>query len=308
VNPRLALAAAGVTVAAIVVAVVAVSLAGRDEEEVRPPALRGEVLSTSTSFTPQAHLFGERVQSRLDILFDRARVPAETVTANPRFAPYTVVSRKVTRETLGAIGRVRYDFTLECVTRRCLAPRAGVFTFPQTGVEYKPVAAAVQDPLTASVDWPALRVASRIGPGDLEGLELQADIRQLPPVSYRVQPVTVTAVGYGLAVVLGLLGLALLAQALALPDLIRSALARRRARQSPLQRALNLVRRSTADGERVDSRRALERLAVELRESREPDLARTATGLAWRRREPSRPTVDPLSDDVERVITKESGQ
>lgn len=307
-NRRLALAAGGVAVAAVVVAVVAVSLAGRDEEDVRPPALRGEVLSTATSFSPQAHLFGERVQARLDILFDRARVPVETVNANPRFAPYTVVSRKVTRETLGAIGRVRYDITLECVTRRCLPPRAGVFTFPQTGIEYRPRAANVQDPLTASVDWPALRVASRIGPGDLEGLELQADVRELPPLSYRVQPDTVTTVGYGLAVLLGLLGIALLAQALALPDLIRAALARRRARLSPLQRALNLVRRSTADGDRVDRRRALDRLAVELRESREADLARTATSLAWRRREPSRPTVDPLSDDVERVIAKESGQ
>jgi hypothetical protein len=306
VNVRLALAAAGVAVA--VVAVVAAILVGRKEEELGPPALRGEVLSTAASLTPQAHLFGERVHARLDILFDRTRIPPETVNANPRFAPYTVVSRKVTRESLGAIGRVRYDLTLECVTRRCLAPRAGVFTFPQTGVEYRPRAADVQEPLTASVAWPALRVASRIGPGDLEGLELQADVRQLPPVSYRVQPAAVTAVGYGLAVLLGVLGLALLAQAVALPELVRAALARRRARLSRLQRALTLVKRSTEDGGRVDSRRALERLAVELRESREPDLARTATGLAWRRRDPSRPSVEPLSDDVERVIARESGQ
>lgn len=307
-SPRLALAAAGVAIAAVAVVVAAIALGGRDEDEVRPPALRGEVLSTATSFSPQAHLFGERVQARLDILFDRARVPAESVSANPRFTPYTVVSRKVRRESLGAIGRVRYDFTLECLTRRCLPPRAGVFTFPQTGIEYRPRAANVQDPLTASVDWPALRIASRIGPGDLEGVELAADVRRLPPLSYRVRPATVTAVGYGLAVLLALLGIALLAQALALPDLVRAALARRRARLSPLQRALTLVRRSTEDGGRADSRRALERLAVELRQSREPDLARTATSLAWRRRDPSRPSVEPLSDDVERVIARESGE
>lgn len=301
---RLALAAAGVALAAVIL-VVAI-LAGRDEQEPAAPVLRGEVLSTATSFSPQAHLFGERVHARLDILFDRARVPSDTVKANPRFAPYTIVSRKVTRETLGAIGRVRYDLTLECVTRRCLAPKAGVFTFAQTGIEYKPRAASVQDPLTASVQWPALRVASRIGQSDLEGLELQADVRELPPLSYRVSPDTVTTLGYALAIVLGLIGLALLAQALALPDLIRAALARRRARLSPLQRALTLVRRSTHGGARTDTRRALERLAVELRETKEPDLAQTATRLAWHRRDPSTPAVEPLSDEVERVIAKEA--
>jgi hypothetical protein len=304
VRVRLALAAAGVALAAVIL-VVAI-LAGRDEPEAGPPVLRGEVLSTATSFSPQAHLFGERVRARLDILYDVARVPGETVKADPRFAPYTIVSRRETRETLGAIGRVRYDFTLECVTRRCLAPKGGAFTFSQTGVEYKPRVAAVQDPLTASVGWPALRVASRVGPSNLEGLELQADVRELPPLSYRVSPDTVTVLGYALAVVFGLLGLTLLAQALALPDLIRAALARRRARLSPLQRALTLVRRSTKDGDRSDSRRALERLAVELRETEEADLARTATGLAWRRSDPSTPTVEPLSDEVERVIAREA--
>jgi hypothetical protein len=304
VRLRLALAAGGVVLAAIVV--VAAVLSGRNEDEAGVPVLRGEVVSTATSFSPQAHLFGEQVHARLDILFDRARIPAETVSANPRLAPYTIVSRKVTRETLGAIGRVRYDLTLECLTRRCLVPKGGAFTFAQTGVEYKPRAAAVQDPLTASVEWPALRVASRVGPSNLEGLELQADVRELPPLSYRVSPDTVTVVGYSLAVILGLVGLVLLAQALALPDLIRAAIARRRARLSPLNRALRLVKRETEHGARVESRRALERLAVELRETKEPDLARTATSLAWRRSDPSKPTVEPLSDEVERVISKES--
>jgi hypothetical protein len=304
VRTRLALAAAGVVLAVAVV--VGAVLAGRDDEELAAPALRGEVLSTATSFSPQAHLFGERVRARLDILFDRTRIPAETVRANPRLAPYTVVARKETRESLGPIGRVRYDLTLECVTRRCLAPKGGAFTFPRTGIEYKPRAAAVQDPLTASVEWPALRVASRVGTGELEGLELQADVRELPPLSYRVGPDTVRVAGYSLAVLFGLLGAALLAQALALPDLIRAALARRRARLSPLRRALILVQRATKDGPRAESRRALERLAVELRETEERDLARTATGLAWRRRDPSAPSVEPLSDEVERVIAREA--
>ena len=301
---RLALAAGGVALAAVIV--IAAVLSGGDEEGSAPPTLRREVLSTATSFTPQAHLFGDRVRARLDIVFDPSRVPPETVKANPRFAPYTVLDRTETRERIGALERVRYDLTLECMTRRCLVPKGGAFTFPRTGVEYKPRAASVEEPLTASVDWPALRVASRVGASDLEGLELQADVRELPPLSYRVDPDTVTLVGYSLAVILGLLGLALLAQALALPDLVRTAIARRKARLSPLNRALTLVRRETEQGERADSRRALERLAVELRETEEPELAQTATKLAWNRRDPSTPSVEPLSDEVERVIAEES--
>jgi hypothetical protein len=66
-----------------------------------------------------------------------------------------------------------------------------------------------------------------------------------------------------------------------------------------------LVKGSTERGERADSRRALERLSVELKQTKEPDLARTATQLAWRRSDPSGSTVEPLSDDVERVIAEE---
>jgi hypothetical protein len=65
------------------------------------------------------------------------------------------------------------------------------------------------------------------------------------------------------------------------------------------------VKRSTERGERAESRRALERLAVELRQTEEPDLAQAATRLAWRRSDPSGSTVEPLSDEVERVIAEE---
>jgi hypothetical protein len=301
-RPRLALAVAGATMAALVVAVVL--LIGREDSGRGAPTLRSELVSTATSFEPRAHLFGEPVTARLEIVFDSTRIEPDSVKATPRFDPYTIASRTESRESFDGITRVRTEFVLACLTRRCLAPKSGFLEVPRTRVEYKP--RALRDPLIASVDWPPVRTASRIGGNDLEGLELLADVRDLPPVSYRVAPSTVTSVGYGLAVLLGLAGLLLLTRALALPALVTSALSRRRARLSPLQRALNLVRRSAERGERVDSRRALERLAVELRHTEEPDLARTATRLAWRRRDPSGSTVEPLSDEVERVIAEEA--
>jgi hypothetical protein len=301
-RPRLALAVAGATVAALVVGFVV--LLGRDEPAGDAPTLRGELVSTAASFEPRAHLFGERVTARLDVVFDSTRIEPDSVKATPSFAPYTIASRSETRETFAGTTRVRTEYVLECLTRRCLAPKSGFLKVPRTRVDYKP--RALPDPLIASIDWPAVRTASRIGSNDLEGLELLADVRDLPPVSYRVAPSTVTSVGYGLAVLFGIAGLLLLSRALALPTLVASALARRRARLSPLQRALLLVKGSTQRGERSDSRRALERLAVELRQTEEPDLARAATRLAWRRRDPSGPTVEPLSDEVERVIAEEA--
>jgi hypothetical protein len=300
-RPRLALAVAAATVAVLVVA--AGILMGGDDSGGDAPTLRGELVSTAASFEPRAHLFGEPVTARLDVVFDSTRIEPDSVKATPRFDPYTIASRSESRETFGGTTRVRTEYVLECLTRRCLAPKSGFLKVPRTRLEYKP--RALRDPQIASIDWPAVRTASRIGVDDLEGLELLADVRDVPPVSYRVAPSTVTSAGYGLAVLLGIAGLLLLSRALALSTVVSSALARRRARLSPLQRALNLVRRSTERGERADSRRALERLAVELRQTEEPDLARAATRLAWRRRDPSGSTVEPLSDEVERVIAEE---
>lgn len=300
-RPRLALAVAAATVAVLVVA--AGILMGGDDSGGDAPTLRGELVSTAASFEPRAHLFGEPVTARLDVVFDSTRIEPDSVKATPRFDPYTIASRSESRETFAGTTRVRTEYVLECLTRRCLAPKSGFLRVPRTRLEYKP--RALRDPQIASIDWPAVRTASRIGADDLEGLELLADVRDLPPVSYRVAPATVTSIGYGLAVLLGITGLLLLSRALALSTVVSSALARRRARLSPLQRALNLVRRSTERGERADSRRALERLAVELRQTEEPDLARVATSLAWRRSDPSGSTVEPLSDEVERVIAEE---
>ena len=300
-RPRLALAVAAATVAVLVVA--AGILMGGDDSGGDAPTLRGELVSTAASFEPRAHLFGEPVTARLDVVFDSTRIEPDSVKATPRFDPYTIASRSESRETFGGTTRVRTEYVLECLTRRCLAPKSGFLKVPRTRLEYKP--RALRDPQIASIDWPAVRTASRIGVDDLEGLELLADVRDVPPVSYRVAPSTVTSIGYGLAVLLGIAGLLLLSRALALSTVVSSALARRRARLSPLQRALNLVRRSTERGERADSRRALERLAVELRQTEEPDLARVATRLAWRRSDPSGSTVEPLSDEVERVIAEE---
>ena len=62
---------------------------------------------------------------------------------------------------------------------------------------------------------------------------------------------------------------------------------------------------STSSGRPAEGRQALERLAQELHNTREPELAGAASELAWSERAPAETRVAPLSDDVERVIAEE---
>jgi hypothetical protein len=297
-SPRTALLL-GTAAAAVLLAGTVVWL-GFGEESEDAPVLGGELLTASTSLEPQGHLFGERVTARLDIVFDAARVRADSIKGRPRFAPYTVVSRREQRESFENVARIRQEYVLECLRARCLAPKRGFFEFAPVALEYVTRSGPGVQPTSA--EWPELRVASRTGADDLEGLRLRADVRDLPSVSYGLRPAVAAAIGYSLAVLFALVGLALVARGLNAPALLGEVLARRRARLSPLERALALVRRATERGELDGSRRALERLAKELRRTREADLAETASRLAWRRDQPSGASVDPLSTEVERVI------
>lgn len=267
------------------------------------PALRNGVLATSSSVDPQTHLFGERVRAWLEVVYDADRVRGSSIAISPAFGAYRVTDRRETRASFGRIDRVRYEWVLECLTARCLPRKDGAVQFPSTLLLYEERnPPALQ---TTKVEWPQMRVASRVGPDDLKALSLQADARDLPPVSYAVAPRTIALVGYTLAGLLALAGLLLLVRALDLRAQLSRALAGRRDRLSALQRALVLVRGHTHRGEHDRSRPALERLASELRKTREPGLARDASKLAWRRSDPSDRSIGPLSDDVERVIARD---
>ena len=258
-----------------------------------------EFLWTTTRVQPNAYLFGERVRARLDVVYDSDRVRPESVKVEPRFDPYRIVKRTRTREMLGHTFRLRDEYVLECLTDRCLPPTSGYLTFPPAHLEYRQRAA--RNPRAIEVEWPDLRVASRIGTsGGFGGLRFSADVRQLPPPSYRVDPGLLTAVGYSLAALFASAGLLLLARALGARALVAAALARRRARLSALHRALALVREcslTTANGG-APSTASLPSSGRQIRS------AVRATGLAWRQTAPSDPAVEPFSDEVEGLIER----
>jgi hypothetical protein len=267
------------------------------------PVLSNGLLATNSRIDPQTHLFGERVQVRLEVVYDADRVRGSSIAIAPGFGAYRVAERHESRASFGNVDRVRFEWVLDCLTARCLPRKDGVVQFPTTRLFYEERnPPALQ---TTKVEWPQLRVAARVGPDDLKALSLQADARDLPAVSYRVEPRTIALVGYTLAALLALAGLLLLMRALDLQAQISRALAGRCDRLSALQRALALARSHTRRGEHDRSRPALERLAGELRKTREADLALDASRLAWRRSDPSESSINPLSDEVERVIARD---
>jgi hypothetical protein len=267
------------------------------------PVLRNDVLATSSRVDPRTPLFGERVRARLEVVYDADRVRGSSIAFSPAFGAYRVAERHESRGSFGNVDRARFEWVLECLTSRCLPRKDGVVKFPTTRLFYEQRnPPALQ---TATIEWPQIRVAARVGPDDLKALSLQADARDLPAVSYGVEPRTLALVGYTLAALLGLAGLLLLMRALDLQAQLSRALAGRGARLSALQRALALARGHTQRGDHDRSRPALERLASELRKTREPDLAHDASRLAWRRNDPSERSISPLSDEVERVIARD---
>ena len=267
------------------------------------PVLREGVLATSAKVEPQTHLFGERVHARLEVVYDSDRVRESSIALSPAFGAYHVAERHESRASFGRVDRVRLEWALDCLTARCLPRKDGVVKFPTTRLFYEERnPPALQ---TTTIEWPQFRVAARVGPDDLKAPSLQADARDLPAVSYRVEPRTLALVGYTLAALLAFAGLLLLVRALDLRAQLSRALAGRGERRSALQRALALVRGHAQRGDHDRSRPALERLASELRKTREPDLAHDASRLAWRRSDPSEGSIGPLSDEVDRVIARD---
>jgi hypothetical protein len=67
---------------------------------------------------------------------------------------------------------------------------------------------------------------------------------------------------------------------------------------SPIERALALAEFAAAHGEVAESRKALERLATELRRRHVPVEAGAAERLAWSAHDPSPKTIAELADAV----------
>lgn len=296
---------AALVAGALLLAGLAGLLAWRAWDSPSGPVLGDEPIAGTALLEPEQHLFGDALRARLELVMDRDRIDPGTVEVGANFRPYRELRpAERTRTDSGPITKLRYDYVLACLTAACLPKGGGRVELGAVAVEYTPRGDPV--PQTASVEWPPLRAAGRIDPNRLEQAALRAELRDLTPPSYRISPKAVELVALLLAVLFAAAA-AILALRFVPLDRIAARLGARRAdRRTPLERALAQVRDAIARDRPAEGRRALERLAHELRATENPELAGDASRLAWSKGAPGDARVRPLSNDVERVIAEES--
>lgn len=293
--------------AAIVVLVVALAgvLAWRVFETGQDSSL-AEPIAVNPTLAPQQHLFGDPIRARVDVLLDANRVDPDTVKVRMSFAPYRPLQPpRRSQSSSGSITRLRFDYRLACLGFRCLPRRQQQRIELRNGrVEYRRRdGTGVQ---AKELDWPLLNVSGRISATRLWEAQLRSEYRELGPPTYRVSPRLVEVVALALAVIFGAGALLLILRQLPLARIAERLGLKPVDRRGPLERALARVQ-ETATSERPDEgRRALERLARELRRARSPELAGAASQLAWSREFPADGRLTALAGRVERLISEEA--
>lgn len=269
-----------------------------DDVPVLPP---GRAIETSRSFSPTAHLFADVVRAQLEVVVDRRLLDPARIRVTTGFEPYERVGEtRLSRRDLGDYTRLRYDYSLRCVTVECIPVRLesmlgeqeeGIgerrtFRFPPAQVRYDDPAEDRPGPLLG-IAWPPLTSVSRLNEAQSEAeFPFRLSPAALPSLTYRVAP----PVFAGALLLAGLLLLALPARAT-----VRWWRARRPLPEqepvvelSPLERARALVVWSCEDGDDVARRKALANLSTELHREGVDDVAAAAQGLAWSRSAPVR--------------------
>jgi hypothetical protein len=211
-------------------------------------------------------------------LLDRARVASDVVPFT-RLGP-TVERRSVTN----GVGHITVTETIACLSAACLEKRGGVVALPTARV------AAGGEAAVARVV--RVTVGSRVPAAAVKASD--PSFRRptvLPDPTYRVSPGAAAAVLAFLGV--GLLGIGVVV--LTAPLRRSRPVSRRVDDIDQRRRAVRLLRESAAR-DAGDRRRAA---SLASRVAGEPELARTAAGVAWSRPEPGPPDATTLADRVE---------
>jgi hypothetical protein len=292
--------------AALVVLVVAAAgfLAWRAWESGDESSLREPIAVTAT-LGPEQHMFGDPVRAQVEVLLDRDQIDPATVKVRANFAPYRPLRPpRRTESDAGAITRVRFDYLLACLAYRCMPVGERDFELRSGAVEYRN--RGTNSLQREEVDWPGLKATGRIPATQLWQAQLRAEYRDLGQPTYSVRPKLVEIVGLLLAVLFGAAALLLILRLLPLARMAERLGLKTVDTRTPLERALARVHETSEQPD--EGRRALERLAHELRRARNPELAGTASQLAWSREFPADGRLTALSGEVKRLISEGRGR
>ncbi len=262
-----------------------------------------EPVAVNATLDPPQHMFGDPVRARIEVVLDATRVNPDTVKVRANFTPYRQLRPPTqSRSSAGPITRLRFDYRLACLTYRCLPLGQKRFELKNSAVDYNTRRGGGLQ--TEEVDWPTLTVSGRISRNRFWEAQTRADFRELEPPTYRVSPRLVETVGLLLAVIFGAVAVILILRLLPLVRIAERLGLKTVDRRTSLERALARVRETSTAERAEEGRRALERLAHELRRARNPELAGAASELAWSREFPADGRLTTLSGEVERLISE----
>ena len=147
-----------------------------DGEQTAPPP--GRSLATSRALTPTAHLFGDFVQARLDVIVDRKDLDPDGVKASLDFLPLSdpeggdALTRGLLALHAAALGgdaQVHHDrVRSRAGSRACSGRQEG--RGERRTYSFKPTRITYEDPKTGKVSrlrqvfWPPLDAISRLSP------------------------------------------------------------------------------------------------------------------------------------------------
>jgi hypothetical protein len=291
---------AGAVLAVVAAVAVGWALTRGAEESTAPP----QPIQVRTGLSPQTHLFGDPVNADIEVTINRRAVDPASVRIRSAFTPYTVVDLNESKRRAGDAVTIQRHIRLLCLSRDCVSDTARLpepEQIPDAHVTFRP-RGAVRD-ASRPIAWPTTEVASRLGSVDIVGATrsqvtpFRASLTP-PAASYRVDPTLATAAAFALALLLAAAGIALL-----WPELRRLLRVTPRRKDPlaglpPLERALALLEIALESGGPDEQRKALDRLARELRRRGNDDLAGAARRLAW---SPSRPDQEELGAFAGRV-------
>ena len=298
---RLVTALAAPGAAALIGLAVGLVLQARESDGARAAAgARASVTIVRTAIRPAVHLFGEPVVAELVVVANKELVDPGSVAVRPDFSPYASSGPpRIVRSETATSARLHYRFTLRCLDEAC-APESArqVVDVPGTAVLYR-FRGRAQGRGTAIVDWPPIEVAARVPTEALSPERWRADVASLPAVTYGRSPTTTAFVLVGLSIALAL-GCVWLVWWVARPRARAETAVEEvpESHASALERALQLARDASAEGDAPERRKAFERVARELAARGRVDLAERARALAWASGDTNAVLVDELEREA----------
>jgi hypothetical protein len=261
-----------------------------------------------TQVTPARSLFGQVLTAHAEVVVDPRRVDPSSVDLKADLRPFHI--RSSSRSVVDGPGRatiVDFRYEIQCLSRACVPLGSKGRARGAANVQHLGPARATArgrdgGVLVKRVTWPIFAVQSRLTPDEIALSTPQVDSTLTPPpVSWAISPNLLGAAVSGAALLL-VLGAAWLVVSVVWGESRRTHGPRIPAHLTAVDRALALAEYAAAHGETAESRKALERLAAELRRRRTVPATDThaedAEQLAWSEGGPSPESVAELASAV----------